>query len=437
LILFLYCYFWENSGTRISFGMNKVPSYLILKHHILEKMWLLFISRTVSGRKLFGRNKIHWFLPERWQALVKVNHIGSTWQRINTQLLFLGKKKKEKKGTQSGWRDWGDGIKETVSVKQHDSSCGETHRVSPEQLHISFSSNSRGIRNSGFAVTDKMATMRPKPKQSMWASSPTECSGINGDTMWLNITSIFGIWKYLAFVKKWYRLAEIVWGIMRICTSAQAGGTRTTRQQETPGIVKQTVTALYRQNRCLTAVFVAYANTASLLWIMNHSTQTANKEGRPHQNHCCIWHILWHSPWQFWQNGPGSLLGFSVSGRSKSPSPARSLPGEYKKKRKKKWQQQEEHPGHYTTLSEGNICLWLMKTRGLSKGPTWLNLRVKATTLGAKLCFSFRFQPQLASSCEKKQKTNLVTKANDSQTTLGWLWVHAVHRERSGHAYVR
>lgn len=29
---------------------------------------------------------------------------------------------------------------------------------------------------------------------------------------------------------------------------------------------------------------------------------------------------------------------------------------------------------------------------------TWLNLHVKATTLGARLCFSFLFHPQLASS---------------------------------------
>ena len=29
---------------------------------------------------------------------------------------------------------------------------------------------------------------------------------------------------------------------------------------------------------------------------------------------------------------------------------------------------------------------------------TWLNLRVKATTLGARLCFSFLLHPQLASS---------------------------------------
>lgn len=162
-----------------------------------------------TGRKLFGRNKIHWSLPERWQALAKVNHIGSTWQRINTQLLLL----KKKGHSLSGWRDWGDGIKETVSVMQHDSSCGETRRVSPEQLHISFSSNSRGIRNSGFAVTDKMATMRPKPKQSMWASSPTECSGINCDTMWLNITSIFGIWKYLPFVKNDIDLLRLCEGL--------------------------------------------------------------------------------------------------------------------------------------------------------------------------------------------------------------------------------
>lgn len=31
-------------------------------------------------------------------------------------------------------------------------------------------------------------------------------------------------------------------------------------------------------------------------------------------------------------------------------------------------------------------------------GRTWLNLRVKATTFGAELCFSFLFQPQLDSS---------------------------------------
>lgn len=33
-------------------------------------------------------------------------------------------------------------------------------------------------------------------------------------------------------------------------------------------------------------------------------------------------------------------------------------------------------------------------------GLTWLNLRVKATTFGAELCFSFLFQPQLDSSCK-------------------------------------
>lgn len=35
---------------------------------------------------------------------------------------------------------------------------------------------------------------------------------------------------------------------------------------------------------------------------------------------------------------------------------------------------------------------------------TWLNLRVKATTLGAELCFSFLFQPQLESSWKKTNK---------------------------------
>ena len=38
------------------------------------------------------------------------------------------------------------------------------------------------------------------------------------------------------------------------------------------------------------------------------------------------WYTLWNSPWQFWQNDPGFLHGFSGSGRSKAPSPARSLP---------------------------------------------------------------------------------------------------------------
>ena len=32
---------------------------------------------------------------------------------------------------------------------------------------------------------------------------------------------------------------------------------------------------------------------------------------------------------------------------------------------------------------------------------TWLNLRVKATALGAELCFSFLFQPQLDNSCKQ------------------------------------
>lgn len=37
---------------------------------------------------------------------------------------------------------------------------------------------------------------------------------------------------------------------------------------------------------------------------------------------------------------------------------------------------------------------------------TWLNLRVNATTLGAKLCFSFPFHPQLASSWESENHIN-------------------------------
>lgn len=59
-------------------------------------------------------------------------------------------------------------------------------------------------------------------------------------------------------------------------------------------------------------------------------------------------------------------------------------------------------PLHYTIWGE-YLSMTHEKTQGLSKGPTWLNLRVKATMLGAKLCFSFRFQPQLASSCEKNE----------------------------------
>lgn len=39
---------------------------------------------------------------------------------------------------------------------------------------------------------------------------------------------------------------------------------------------------------------------------------------------------------------------------------------------------------------------------------TWLNLRVKATTFGAELCFSFLFQPQLDSSYKHTQKTHYV-----------------------------
>lgn len=39
-------------------------------------------------------------------------------------------------------------------------------------------------------------------------------------------------------------------------------------------------------------------------------------------------------------------------------------------------------------------------------GQTWLNRRVNATTLGAKLCFSFPLHPQLASSCRVGQKKN-------------------------------
>lgn len=35
---------------------------------------------------------------------------------------------------------------------------------------------------------------------------------------------------------------------------------------------------------------------------------------------------------------------------------------------------------------------------------TWLNLRVKATTLGARLCFSFLLHPQLANSCEAQSQ---------------------------------
>lgn len=35
---------------------------------------------------------------------------------------------------------------------------------------------------------------------------------------------------------------------------------------------------------------------------------------------------------------------------------------------------------------------------------TWLNLRVKATTLGARLCFSFLLHPQLANSCETQSQ---------------------------------
>lgn len=48
---------------------------------------------------------------------------------------------------------------------------------------------------------------------------------------------------------------------------------------------------------------------------------------------------------------------------------------------------------------------------------TWLNLRVNATTLGAKLCFSFPFHPQLASSCKSENQTNSTTSAMISDNT--------------------
>lgn len=42
-----------------------------------------------------------------------------------------------------------------------------------------------------------------------------------------------------------------------------------------------------------------------------------------------------------------------------------------------------------------NTAIWTGICKGLL---TWLNLRVKATTFGARLCFSFLLHPQLASS---------------------------------------
>lgn len=51
-------------------------------------------------------------------------------------------------------------------------------------------------------------------------------------------------------------------------------------------------------------------------------------------------------------------------------------------------------------------------------GLTWLNLRVKATTFGAELCFSFLFQPQLESSCKQQMKSRLRSE------TKGTLWTH-------------
>lgn len=50
-------------------------------------------------------------------------------------------------------------------------------------------------------------------------------------------------------------------------------------------------------------------------------------------------------------------------------------------------------------------------------GPTWLNLRVKATTFGEELCFSFLFQPQLDSSCKHLGKLMLC--AEQHSGTLG------------------
>ena len=48
-------------------------------------------------------------------------------------------------------------------------------------------------------------------------------------------------------------------------------------------------------------------------------------------------------------------------------------------------------------------------------GLTWLNLRVKATTFGAELCFSFLFQPQLDSSCKHLGKLMLCTEPHSTR----------------------
>lgn len=49
-------------------------------------------------------------------------------------------------------------------------------------------------------------------------------------------------------------------------------------------------------------------------------------------------------------------------------------------------------------LAESDTVPSLSKGDRTREECTWLNLHVKATTLGAKLCFSFLFHPQLASS---------------------------------------
>lgn len=48
------------------------------------------------------------------------------------------------------------------------------------------------------------------------------------------------------------------------------------------------------------------------------------------------------------------------------------------------------------------MCRCVCVSRGV--WITWLNLRVKATALGAELCFSFLFQPQLESSYDKQRQ---------------------------------
>lgn len=52
---------------------------------------------------------------------------------------------------------------------------------------------------------------------------------------------------------------------------------------------------------------------------------------------------------------------------------------------------------------------WMWHRCKLYMRLTWLNLRVKATTFGAELCFSFLFQPQLDSSWKHTWKLTLCT----------------------------